>query len=98
MPLVEGRNVPLYEELFQISKLLLAEEDDERTPEVLLRRIVERCGAETGFVVVREEGSFQQKFDVGYDREQRSAAERRYSRTLVREAIETGKVIYLPNL
>jgi transcriptional regulator with GAF, ATPase, and Fis domain len=88
----------LYEELFQISKLLLAEEDDERTPEVLLRRIVERCGAETGFVVVREEGSFQQKFDVGYDREQRSAAERRYSRTLVREAIETGKVIYLPNL
>ncbi len=88
----------LYEELFQISKLLLAEEDDERTPEVLLRRIVERCGAETGFVVVREEGSFQQKFEVGYDREQRSAAERRYSRTLVREAIETGKVIYLPNL
>jgi transcriptional regulator with GAF, ATPase, and Fis domain len=88
----------LYEELFQISKLLLAEEDDERTPEVLLRRIVERCGAETGFVVVREEGSFQQKFDVGYDREQLSASERRYSRTLVREAIETGKVLYLPNL
>jgi len=88
----------LYEELFQISKLLLAEEDDERAPEVLLRRIVERCRAETGFVVVREEGSFQQKFDVGYDRDQRSAVERRYSRTLVREAIETGKVIYLPNL
>jgi transcriptional regulator with GAF, ATPase, and Fis domain len=88
----------LYEELFQISKLLLAEENDERAPEILLRRIVERCGAETGFVVVREEGSFQQKFDVGYEREQRSAAERRYSRTLVREAIETGKVIYLPNL
>jgi Nif-specific regulatory protein/two-component system response regulator HydG len=88
----------LYEELFQISKLLLAEEDGERAPEVLLRRIVERCGAETGFVVVREEGSFQQKFDVGYDRGQRSAAERRYSRTLVREAIETGKIIYLPNL
>ncbi|MFL6196572.1 MAG: sigma-54 interaction domain-containing protein [Thermoanaerobaculia bacterium] len=88
----------LYEDLYQISKLLLAEDDAERAPEVLLRRIVERCGAETGFVVVREAGSFQQKFDVGYDREQRSAAERRYSRTLVREAIETGKVIYLPNL
>jgi len=88
----------LYEELFEISKLLLAEEDGERAPEVLLRRIVERCGAETGFVVVREEGSFQQKFDVGYDREQRSAVERRYSRTLVREAIETGTLLYLPNL
>ncbi|MFL6202010.1 MAG: sigma 54-interacting transcriptional regulator [Thermoanaerobaculia bacterium] len=88
----------LYEELFQISKLLLAEEDDERAPEVLLRRIVERCGAETGFLVVREEGSFRQKFDVGYDRDRLSAAERRFSRTLVREAIETGHVIYLPNL
>ena len=88
----------LYEELFQISKLLLAEEDGERAPEVLLRRAVERCGAETGFVVVREEGSFQQKFDVGYSRDQRSAVERRYSRTLVREAIETGQPIYLPNL
>ena len=88
----------LYEELFQISKVLLAQEDDERAPEVLLRRIVERCGAETGFVVVREEGSFQQKFDVGYDRDRLSATERRYSRTLVREAIETGKVLYLPNL
>ncbi len=88
----------LYEELFQISKLLLAEEDDERAPEVLLRHIVERCGAETGFVVVREEGSFQQKFDVGYAREERSAVERRYSRTLVREAVETGQLIYLPNL
>ncbi|HXU46399.1 MAG TPA: sigma 54-interacting transcriptional regulator [Thermoanaerobaculia bacterium] len=88
----------LYRELFQISKLLLAEPDDERAPEVLLRRIVERCGAESGFVVVREEGSFQQKFDVDYEREQRSALERRFSRTLVREAIEGGEVIYLPNL
>jgi Nif-specific regulatory protein/two-component system response regulator HydG len=88
----------LYEELFQISRLLLAEDDDERAPEVLLRRAVELCGAETGFVVVREEGSFQQKFDVGYDRDRRSPEERRYSRTLVREAIETGQPIYLPNL
>ncbi len=88
----------LYRELFQTSKLLLAEPDDERAPELLLRRIVECSGAETGFVVVREEGSFQQKFDVGYERAERSALERRYSRTLVREAIETGRVIYLPNL
>lgn len=88
----------LFEELFQISKLLLAEEDAERTPEVLLRRLVESCGAETGFLVVREDGSFRQKFDVGYDRGQLSAIERRFSRTLVREAIETGELLYLPNL
>src|SRR3954452_6112818 len=101
MPLVEGRNVPLYEELFQISKLLLAEEDDERTPEVLLRRILERCGAETGFVVVRENGSLHQKFAVGYDGREHGDDDdlgHRFSRTLVREAIKTGEPLYLPNL
>lgn len=91
----------LYEELFQISKLLLAEDDDERTPEVLLHRIRERCGAQKGFLVVRENGSLQQKFEVGYD----SAAddddgyqEHCFSTTLVREVIETGEPLYLPNL
>ncbi len=88
----------LYEDLYEISKLLLAEDDAERTPEVLLRRIVERCGAETGFVVVREEGSYQQKFEVGEERGRRSELERRFSRTLVREAIASGALLYLPNL
>ena len=88
----------LYEDLFEISKLLLAEDDAERAPEVLLRRLVELCGAETGFVVVREEGSFQRMFEVGDDRGGRSDLERRFSRTLVREAIATGSLLYLPNL
>ena len=88
----------LYEEMFQISKLLLAEEDDERTPEVLLRRILERCGAETGFVVVRENGSFQCKFEVGYDGDGNKDLAHRFSRTLVREVIKTGEPQYLPNL
>jgi Nif-specific regulatory protein/two-component system response regulator HydG len=88
----------MYADLYGISKLLLAEDDVERTPEVLLRRIVERCGAETGFVVVREEGSYQQKFEVGEERGRRSELERRFSRTLVREAIATGALLYLPNL
>jgi transcriptional regulator with GAF, ATPase, and Fis domain len=88
----------IYEDLYEISKLLLAEDDAERAPEVLLRRLVERCGAETGFVVVREDGSYQQKFEVGEERGRRSDLERRFSRTLVREAIATGALLYLPNL
>jgi hypothetical protein len=88
----------LYEDLYEISKLLLAEDDAERAPEVLLRRLVEHCGAETGFVVVREDGSYQQKFEVGDERSQRSDLERRFSRTLVREVIATGELLYLPNL
>ena len=74
----------LYEELFQISKLLLAETDDDKTPEILLGRILERCGAEAGFLVVREDGAYRQKFAVGYDRDSRSDLERRFSRSLVR--------------
>jgi transcriptional regulator with GAF, ATPase, and Fis domain len=88
----------IYEDLYEISKLLLAEDDAERTPEVLLRRIVERCGAETGFVVVREGSSYQQKFEVGDERGRQSDFERRFSRSLVREAIATGALLYLPNL
>src|SRR4051794_6216664 len=94
---LEGRAMSLYEELFQISKLLLAEEDDERTPEVLLRRILEKCGAETGFVVVRENGSFERKLTVGYDGEDGGDLAR-FSRTLVREVIESGEPQYLPDL
>jgi transcriptional regulator with GAF, ATPase, and Fis domain len=90
--------VSLYEELFEISKLLLAEEGSERAAETLLRRLVERCGAESGFLVVREEGSYRQRFEVGSSREERSDLERRFSRTLVRQAIETGAVVYVPNL
>jgi transcriptional regulator with GAF, ATPase, and Fis domain len=95
---LEGRAVSLYEELFQISKLLLAEEDDERTPEVLLRRILEKCGAETGFVVVRENGSFEHKFEVGYNGAGRGGLAHPFSRTLVREVIRTGEPQYLPDL
>ena len=67
-------------------------------PRSFCAALVERCGAETGFVVVREEGSYQQKFEVGEERGRRSDLERRFSRTLVREAIATGALLYLPNL
>ncbi len=46
--------------------------------------------------MVREEGSFHQRFAVRYER--RSEEEQRFSRSLVQEAIATGRSIYLPNL
>ncbi len=87
-----------YAELFRISKFLLSEPDDDHVAERLLRRVVEVTGAERAFIVVREEGSYQQKFGIHYDRDQLSAEERRFSRTLVRETIENRQLIYLPNL
>ncbi len=88
-----------YEELYRISKILLSEQDDEQTAERLLRRVVDQTGAERAFIVVRDDqGSYEQKFGIGYDRDRVSAEERRFSRTLVREAIATKELIYLPNM
>jgi transcriptional regulator with GAF, ATPase, and Fis domain len=81
-------------ELYQIAKLILAAADEpEAAAEQIFRRAVERTGAERGFIVVRQGGSYEQKFDVAYARERLSADERRFSRTLVRRAIETRAVI-----
>jgi transcriptional regulator with GAF, ATPase, and Fis domain len=88
----------LYAELFEVSKILLAAQDSRETAAVLLRRLVERTGAERGFLVMREGGSYVQKFEIRYDRAELSEHERRFSRTLVRSAIADGELLYLPNL
>jgi Nif-specific regulatory protein/two-component system response regulator HydG len=90
--------MPLDRELFEVSKVLLAESDSDKTTEIVLRRLVETAGADRGFVVVREDGAFEQKLGVRYDRERVPPPERRFSRTLVREAIQTQVPVYVPNL
>ena len=87
-----------YASLFHIARLLLTEDDDQRAPEVLFRRVLEATGAERGFIVVREGASFEQRFDVCFDREALSSQERRWSRTLVRSAIATRAVLDSPDL
>jgi transcriptional regulator with GAF, ATPase, and Fis domain len=90
--------VDLYRSLFEMSKLLLSQEDGEKTAEVLLRRVLEATGAERGFIVVRQGETYEQKFDVRYDRAWASPEERRFSRSLVRQALETGAILDSPNL
>ena len=80
-------------ELFSIAKLLLAEEDPGTTAEALFRRVVELCAAERGFIVVKRGGDLEPAFDIGFDRATVSAQERRFSRTLVRDAITAGEPI-----
>ena len=78
----------LYRSLFDISRVLLAQADGGGTAEVLLRKVLESTEAERGFIVVREGASYEQKFDVRYDRVWSSPEERRFSRSLVREVLE----------
>jgi transcriptional regulator with GAF, ATPase, and Fis domain len=80
--------------LLDIARRLLSEDDEQKTPEILLRRVLESTGAERGFIVLREHASFEQKFDVEFDRERISHPERDFSRTLVRRALESGQILY----
>jgi Nif-specific regulatory protein/two-component system response regulator HydG len=90
--------VESYRAVLQIAKLLLAEEDPERTAETLFRRLLEETGAERGFIVVREGNSFEQRFDVRFAREGLTQEEARFSRTLVREAIATQELVHSADL
>jgi len=84
-----------YPLLFEIARVLLVEDDD-RLPEVLLHRVLQATGAHRGFIAVREDGSFEQKFAVRFDRASHEA-DRRFSRSLVRRAIETGAIARVPD-
>lgn len=85
----------LYPSLLQIVRLLLSEDDDAKAPELVLRRVLEATGADRGFIVVREEGSYEQKFAVRFDKAKITDKERKFSRSLVRQAIETRQIVHL---
>jgi Nif-specific regulatory protein/two-component system response regulator HydG len=80
--------------LLDIAKLLLSD-DDEKAPEILLRRVLDATGADRGFIVVREDGSYEQKFAVHFDPQSVSESERTWSRGLVRDAIEAREIIHM---
>jgi transcriptional regulator with GAF, ATPase, and Fis domain len=89
---------PSQERLISTVRLLIEEEDPARTAAAFLEGVVALAGAESGFVVMRQEsGSFEQVFEVGAA-PAKAPLERRFSRTLVREAIAGGEVLHLPNL
>src|SRR5688572_730655 len=88
----------LYRSILDIAKLLLAQADGDRTAEVLLQRLVEATEAQRGFIVVRQGNSYDEKFDVQFDRRWSTPGERRFSRSLVRKVIATGALIDSPNL
>jgi transcriptional regulator with GAF, ATPase, and Fis domain len=90
-----GAPADLYPSLLQIAKLLLSEDDDARAPELLLRRLLEATRADRGFIVVREEGSYEQRFAVDFDRDATTDKERKWSRGLVRQAIEAREIVHL---
>jgi Nif-specific regulatory protein/two-component system response regulator HydG len=85
--------VDFYPSLLEIAKLVLREDGGDRTAEVLLRRVVELTEADRGFIVVRDGDAYEQRFAVAFDPGAVSREERRFSRSLVRLAIQTKQQV-----
>jgi transcriptional regulator with GAF, ATPase, and Fis domain len=83
--------------LLEVAKLLLSEEE-QRTPEVLLRHVLEATGAEAGLIVVWEDGRYVLKSQAPPELERLTEPRRHFSRTLVKQVLETGEPIYSPNV
>jgi len=87
---------PTVEPRIEIAKLLLAQEDDVQTAEVLLRRMLDLTGADRGFVVAREGEHFTPKFAVQFDAAADDQAAR-FSRSLVRVALAENRLVHSLN-
>jgi len=82
-----------YAFLYQISLALQAEPRHEARVRLLLDKIIEYTGSQRGFIITREDGKLRESYQVRFETRQDSGDKRRFSRALVREAIETGKLI-----
>jgi transcriptional regulator with GAF, ATPase, and Fis domain len=85
--------VDRYQSLLEMSKLLLAEDDADRTAELLFRRLLCATGAERGFIVAGPGGAFDREFAIQLDAKS-DPASRHFSRSLVRRVVETREAIF----
>ncbi|MFO0611745.1 MAG: sigma 54-interacting transcriptional regulator [Polyangiaceae bacterium] len=77
-----------------MSKLLLAEEDVDRTAELLFRRLLAVAEADRGFIVAGPGGAFDREFAIHLDSRSVDVRARQFSRSLVRRAVESGQPIF----
>lgn len=83
----------MYRALFELLKTLQRESDHPSLAKMLLDKIIEATQAEKGFIVVKQEDDFQERYQVQFDPKLRSKHKHQFSRSLVREAIRQGESI-----
>jgi transcriptional regulator with GAF, ATPase, and Fis domain len=81
----------VYASLFALARRLFAEKDPAATAEILLSEVRALCGADRGFVVVREGDRYVQKLELDFA--DPSDDERAFSRTLVARALEEQALV-----
>ena len=90
-------SMTIYKALHEISKALLLE-TGKQNQELVLDRAIDFTGADRGFIVVREQGSFQEKYQVHFDRSAISSQQRKFSRTAVKNAIRSRKTQFIKDM
>ncbi|HMG54982.1 MAG TPA: sigma 54-interacting transcriptional regulator [Kofleriaceae bacterium] len=85
--------IDLARSLVRVAKVLISESEPDARAERLLGELCELTSADRGFIVVRDGGRYEQKFDVAFERTTMSDEERRFSRTIVQRAIADRAVI-----
>ena len=88
----------LYHALYDISKTVQSQPDHQHLVQCLLDRVLAFTTAEKGFIVVREQGSFQEKYRVRYEGEGSHDPARQFSRSLVRRVIRSGETLTITDL
>jgi transcriptional regulator with GAF, ATPase, and Fis domain len=88
----------LHRTLFELVGGLVGQRGTDDLARGLLTRVVDATSAERGFVVIAHNGAFEPRFDVRFDRDQVSPAERRFSRSVVRHAIEERALVHSKNV
>jgi Nif-specific regulatory protein/two-component system response regulator HydG len=90
--------VDRYASLLEVAKLLLAADGQARAAQAILERVFALCDADRGFIVVRRGEGFDVALDIAFDRGSVSKEERRFSRSLVRRALESRQPILSQSL
>ena len=87
-----------YKDLYELSKALHAEQEYDNLAVLLLNRVVKTTFAEKGFIVVREDGRFRDKYQIRFEATQVSRRKRHFSRSLVKKVLKTKEILFCMDL
>lgn len=95
--LEDGVLMESIESFLKVLSLMQSGERQHELAKPLLECAVAMVGADRGYIVMREDKSYDMKHQINLD-SKRDEARHTFSRSLVREAIRSGKVTFSPNL
>ncbi len=87
-----------HQALHEIAKALLLDRCGSSPDHFLLNRAIAFTHSDRGFIVVREQDAFQEKYQVHFDHSKISARKRKFSQTAVKKAIASKEVLLIEDV